>query len=60
MDHSRTEPPLAITQTAYEKVKGFREAIDQPGLAMWVEMTGVSGGEWTYNMYLRPLDEAAP
>ena len=54
------EAPLAITQTAYEKVRGFREAADPPGQAMWVEITGVSGDEWAYNMYLRPLEEADP
>ncbi len=56
----RDEPPLAITQTAYEKVLGFRAATEPPGQAMWVEITGIGAGEWTYNMYLRPLGEAAP
>lgn len=59
-DPSRAEPPLAITQTAYEKVLGFREATEPPGQAMWVEITGMGSGEWTYNMYLRPRGEAAP
>ncbi len=59
-DPTRAEPLLAITQTAYEKVLGFREATEPPRQAMWVEITGVGKGEWTYNMYLRPRGEAAP
>jgi Fe/S biogenesis protein NfuA len=54
------EPPLAITDTALEKVLGFRAAADPPGQAMWVEVTGVQAGEWAYTMYLKPLEEAGP
>jgi Fe/S biogenesis protein NfuA len=28
--------------------------------AMWLEVTGTSGGEWTYNMSLKPADLARP
>lgn len=56
----RGEPPLGITQTAYDKVMGFRAAAEPAGQAMWVEITGISGGQWAYNMYLRPLEEARP
>ena len=55
------EPPLAITQKAQEKVLGFREGVaDSERQAMWVEVTGVQNGEWTYNISLKPLDGAGP
>jgi len=58
-DSSDREPLLRVTETAREKVLGFREqAPDPERQAMWVEITGVSGGEFSYNMSLRPLDEA--
>lgn len=61
------EPPggsstvLSITDQAREKVEGFRSQAPTPERqAMWVEVTGLSGGEWDYNMSLRPVDEAGP
>ena len=55
------EPPLAITEKAQEKVLGFREGVaDSERQAMWVEVTGVQAGEWTYNISLKPLDGAGP
>jgi Fe/S biogenesis protein NfuA len=55
------EPPLAITQKAQQKVLGFREGVaDAERQAMWVEVTGVQNGEWTYNISLKPLDGAGP
>jgi Fe/S biogenesis protein NfuA len=53
------EDLLAITDKAREKVLGFREGVaDSERQAMWVEVTGVQGGEWTYNISLKPLDGA--
>ena len=53
--------PLAITEKALAKVQGFRVgAPDAERQAMWVEVTGFQGGEWTYNISLKPLDQAAP
>jgi Fe/S biogenesis protein NfuA len=53
------EPLLAITEKAREKVLGFRGGVPDGELqAMWVEVTGVQGGEWTYNITLKPLDAA--
>src|SRR3954466_16090391 len=53
------EPPLAITEKAKVKVLGFREGVaDSERQAMWVEVTGVQNGEWTYNISLKPLDGA--
>jgi Fe/S biogenesis protein NfuA len=52
---------LAVTDEALQKVLGFREQAPTPDRqAMWVEITGLSGGEWTYSMSLRPVDEAGP
>jgi Fe/S biogenesis protein NfuA len=54
-------PILAVTDEALQKVLGFRDQAPTPERqAMWVEITGISGGEWTYNMSLRPVDEAGP
>jgi Fe/S biogenesis protein NfuA len=52
---------LAITDKAQQKVLGFREGVaDAERQAMWVEVTGVQSGEWTYNISLKPLDGAGP
>src|SRR3954452_13765706 len=52
---------VRITDTAREKVEGFKAGVeDAERQAMWVEVTGVQGGEWTYNMSLKPLDQAGP
>jgi Fe/S biogenesis protein NfuA len=51
---------IEITEKAREKVEGFRAGIaDADQQAMWIEVTGVQAGEWTYNMSLKPLDAAA-
>ncbi len=53
-------PPLAITDKALAKVKGFRAGVPDPdSQAMWIEVTGLSGGDFTYNMSLKPLAAAA-
>lgn len=52
---------LAVTDEAIEKILGFREQAPTPERqAMWIEITGISGGEWTYNLSLRPVEEAEP
>jgi Fe/S biogenesis protein NfuA len=52
---------VELTEKAREKVEGFRTGVaDGDRQAMWIEVTGVQGGEWTYNMSLKPLDQAAP
>src|SRR5947209_13998105 len=51
---------LAITEKALQKVKSFRAGVaDGERQAMWVEVTGVSGPDYAYNMTLKPLDAAA-
>src|SRR3954453_3215238 len=53
------EDLLAITDKAQQKVLGFREGVaDSERQAMWVEVTGVQKGEWTFNISLKPLDGA--
>jgi Fe/S biogenesis protein NfuA len=55
------EQLLAITDKARQKVLGFREGVpDAERQAMWVEVTGVTNGEWTYNISLKPVDGAGP
>src|SRR3954466_14090250 len=55
------EQLLAITDKARQKVLGFREGVpDAERQAMWVEVTGTAGGEWTYNISLKPVDGAGP
>jgi Fe/S biogenesis protein NfuA len=52
---------LAFTDEAIEKVLGFRAQAPTPERqAMWLEITGIAGGEWKYNLSLRPVDEAGP
>jgi Fe/S biogenesis protein NfuA len=54
-------PPLAITAAALERVKAFvAGAPDPESQAMWVEVTGNAGGEYSYNMTLKPRSAAAP
>jgi Fe/S biogenesis protein NfuA len=55
------EQLLAITEKARQKVLGFREGVpDAERQAMWVEVTGIKGGEWTYDISLKPIDGAGP
>ena len=55
------EPMLAITERAIEKVKGFRAQSEDPeSQALWVEVSGVSGGEYVYKISLNALHAARP
>ena len=59
MSDSET-PTLAITEQALERVKGFVAGTPEPAeQAMWVEVTGVASGDYTYNMTLKPRAAAA-
>ena len=52
---------LTVTPHAVEKVREFRAGVDDPDAqAMWVRITGVHRGEFTYDLALRPLDAAGP
>src|SRR3954470_5385629 len=52
---------LDMTDAAYDKVMGFLFQVAEPeGQAMWLEVTGTSGNEWTCSASLKPLEAAAP
>jgi Fe/S biogenesis protein NfuA len=52
--------PIELTPRAIEKVREFRAGVDDPdSQAMWVEVTGVHRGEFTYDLSLKPLAAAA-
>jgi len=51
---------VSLTEKAREKVEGFRADVPDPDAqAMWVEVTGIQAGEFTYNMTLKPLAQAS-
>jgi Fe/S biogenesis protein NfuA len=52
---------VSVTPHAVEKVREFRAGVEDPeAQAMWVRITGVHRGEFTYDLALRPLDAAGP
>ena len=52
---------VTVTPNAVAKVQEFRQKVDDPeAQAMWVRITGVHRGEFTYDLALRPLDAAGP
>jgi Fe/S biogenesis protein NfuA len=55
-----SEELLTISDAALAKVRQFRAGVDEPeAQAMWVEVTGVHRGEFTYNLALKPRLAAA-
>jgi Fe/S biogenesis protein NfuA len=55
------EPLLEITDGARRELRSYQAG--EPGgdaLALWAEVTGVSGEDYSYNLYLRPGAEAGP
>jgi Fe/S biogenesis protein NfuA len=60
-DQTSGERWLDMTNAAYEKVMGFMRQVPEPERqAMWLEVTGTSGNQWTCGLSLKPLDAAAP
>ncbi|MBM3673617.1 MAG: hypothetical protein FJW88_01495 [Actinobacteria bacterium] len=52
-------PLLTVTDAAREKILEVRAAEPEPdALALWLEVSGVQGNAFTYDMYFRRLDEA--
>jgi Fe/S biogenesis protein NfuA len=50
---------IELTDGALEKVREFRAGVDDPeSQAMWVEVTGVHRGEFTYDLSLKPVAAA--
>ncbi len=59
MTDDRPKPLLIITDAAREKVMEVRANEPDPdALALWLEVSGLSGNSYTYDMYFRRLDEA--
>jgi Fe/S biogenesis protein NfuA len=53
-------PLIELTDHALEKIQGFRAGVEDPDAqAMWVEVTGVHRGEFTYDLSLKPVAAAA-
>ena len=63
-DSAATDQPLVeITDAARDLVLAYRGHSDKPNpekLAMWIEITGVSGTGFSYDMYLKSVDDATP
>jgi Fe/S biogenesis protein NfuA len=58
-DPANSGPYVALTDEAREKVIGFKQAAPDPDeQAMWIEITGQSGGEFTYDLSLKPVAAA--
>ena len=56
-----SDPIITVTDHAVEKVQEFRGRVEDPDAqAMWIRVTGVHRGEFTYDLALRPLDAAGP
>jgi Fe/S biogenesis protein NfuA len=52
---------LTVTDAAIEKTVLVRDReADPERYALWVEVTGVRGGEYEYDLSLQPLSEAPP
>jgi Fe/S biogenesis protein NfuA len=52
---------ITVTDHAVEKVQEFRARVEDPDAqAMWIRVTGVHRGEFTYDLALRPLHAAGP
>ncbi|MPZ70338.1 MAG: hypothetical protein GEU71_12550 [Actinobacteria bacterium] len=55
------EALVELTDDARKKVLSFRDGQpDAEKLALWLEVTGVNGLEFVYDMFLQPVDEAGP
>lgn len=55
------ESLLELSDEARAKVLSFRAGQpDEERLALWLEVTGVDGLEFVYDMFLQPVDEAGP
>jgi Fe/S biogenesis protein NfuA len=59
-DQTSGERFLGMTDAAYDKVISFLLSAPEPERqAMWLEVTGTSGNQWTCSLSLKPLDAAA-
>jgi Fe/S biogenesis protein NfuA len=52
---------ITVSDHAVAKVQEFRAKVeDADAQAMWIAVTGVHRGEFTYDLALKPLDAASP
>jgi Fe/S biogenesis protein NfuA len=55
------DPVIHVTDAAREKALWFRSRDPEPErLGLWLEVTGVQGGKFTYNMTLDEVAKAGP
>jgi Fe/S biogenesis protein NfuA len=60
MSDTLTEPIITVTDQALAKILELRLAEDDPdGLGLRIEVTGVRGPDFTYDLSFEPLDERA-
>src|SRR3954451_14420963 len=60
MSDTITEPIITVTEHALAKILELRGAEDDPdGLGLRIEVTGVRGADFTYDLSFEPLDERA-
>jgi len=60
MSDTLTEPIITVTEQALTKILELRGAEDDPdGLGLRIEVTGVRGADFTYDLSFEPLDERA-
>ena len=60
MSDTITEPIITVTDQAHAKILELRAAEDEPdGLGLRIEVTGVRGADFTYDLSFEPLDERA-
>jgi Fe/S biogenesis protein NfuA len=56
-----TAPLVTLTDAAREKILEVRAGESDPdALALWLEVSGLQGAAYTYDMYFQRLDEAGP
>ena len=54
-----SEALVTVTDSARSKILEVRTSETEPdALALWLEVSGVQGGAFTYDMYFKRLDEA--
>jgi len=60
MSDTITEPIITVTEQALAKILELRSAEDDPdGLGLRIEVTGVRGADFTYDLSFEALDERA-
>jgi Fe/S biogenesis protein NfuA len=56
-----SEALVTVTDSARTKILEVRASETDPdALALWLEVSGIQGNAFTYDMYFRRVDEAAP